>query len=259
MRLFRGASLGDNQPRTAAPSPTGVCRRQISCERVFLITMLLPTFVAWPFWLRSPRPDYGPVISGYVGLILLVCSILLSVPLRHMHEQPDACFPRHGLCPLGPGFASGQLVRQLPGRGSTTWSSISHPVLGPLIFYRGLIVLPLSHVAFSSLPPPGFSPSLPSSCRHGGGGDDASHRGATSRRHPTDTVCDSDLCLLFAVTACCVFVRILGDRFPATLRCHGHQSTTFPNARKDSSPHSMATMSWLYPPTLDVRPAKPSR
>jgi ABC-2 type transport system permease protein len=106
---------------------------------LFLATMLAPTLVYVVVLCAISRPDFGPIISGYVGLILLGMLYLAVGALA------SACTSSQTLAFLGTLFAlllldvlPGRIAPQLPEKAARLLFGIS-PSLRAIDFYRGLI------------------------------------------------------------------------------------------------------------------------
>ncbi len=113
---------------------------------LFLITMLVPTLVYVAVLALLSRPDYGPILSGYAGLMLLGMLYLAVGALA------SACTSSQTLAFLGTLFAlllldvlPARIAPQLPEQFAKIVYMLS-PNLRANDFYRGLI--DTSHIAF---------------------------------------------------------------------------------------------------------------
>lgn len=148
MRLFsEELRSGTIETSLTAPVADGVLVvGKYLASAMFLLTMLLPTlvFVGVLAWLS--RPDYGPVLSGYAGLILLGMLYLAVGALA------SACTSSQTLAFLGTLFGllmldviPARVAPQLPEQIAKIVFMLS-PSVRANDFYRGLI--DTSHVAF---------------------------------------------------------------------------------------------------------------
>lgn len=148
MRLFsEELRSGTIETSLTAPVAGGVLVvGKYLASAMFLLTMLLPTlaFVGVLAWLS--RPDYGPVLSGYAGLILLGMLYLAVGALA------SACTSSQTLAFLGTLFGllmldviPARVAPQLPEQIAKIVFMLS-PSVRANDFYRGLI--DTSHVAF---------------------------------------------------------------------------------------------------------------
>lgn len=148
MRLFsEELRSGTIETALTAPVADGVLVvGKYLASVLFVVTMLLPTlaFVGVLVWLS--RPDYGPIISGYSGLLLLAMLYLAVGALA------SACTNSQTLAFLGTLFVlllldlvPGQIAPQFPEQISKIVFAMS-PSLRASDFYRGLI--DTSHIAF---------------------------------------------------------------------------------------------------------------
>ena len=113
---------------------------------LFLITMLVPTLAYVAVLAFLSRPDYGPILSGYAGLMLLGMLYLAVGALA------SACTSSQTLAFLGTLFAlllldvlPARIAPQLPEQFAKIVYMLS-PNLRANDFYRGLI--DTSHIAF---------------------------------------------------------------------------------------------------------------
>jgi ABC-2 type transport system permease protein len=148
MRLFsEELRTGTIETSLTAPVADGVLVvGKYLASVLFLLTMLLPTlvYVGILGWLA--RPDYGPVLSGYAGLLLLGMLYLAVGALASASTSSQT------LAFLGTLFGlllldvlPAQLAPRLPEKFAKVVYMMS-PNLRATDFYRGLI--DTSHIAF---------------------------------------------------------------------------------------------------------------
>ena len=148
MRLFsEELRSGTIETSLTAPVADGVLVvGKYLASGLFLLTMLLPTlaFVGVLAWLT--RPDYGPVLSGYAGMVLLGMLYLAVGALA------SACTSSQTLAFLGTLFVllmldvlPSRIAPQQPEQVAKIVFMLS-PSVRAKDFYRGLI--DTSHIAF---------------------------------------------------------------------------------------------------------------
>ncbi|MGH7132384.1 MAG: ABC transporter permease [Phycisphaerales bacterium] len=86
MRLFSEEHrAGTIEPLMASPaSEAGIVVGKFGGSALFFITCLVPTLIFWVILAALARPDPGPMLTGYLGVLLLGCwyisvGLLLSV------------------------------------------------------------------------------------------------------------------------------------------------------------------------------------
>jgi ABC-2 type transport system permease protein len=148
MRLFsEELRSGTIETSLTAPVADGVLVvGKYLASVLFLATMLLPTLVYVGVLAWLSRPDFGPVVSGYAGLMLLGMLYLAVGALA------SACTSSQTLAFLGTLFGlllldvlPARIAPQLP-EGLAKVVYMMSPNLRASDFYRGLI--DTSHVAF---------------------------------------------------------------------------------------------------------------
>jgi len=148
MRLFsEELRSGTIETSLTSPVPDGVLVvGKYLASVLFLVTMLVPTlaYVGILQWLS--RPDFGPVLSGYAGLLLLGMLYLAVGALA------SACTSSQTLAFLGTLFGlllldvlPAQVAPQLPETASKIVYSLA-PNMRAVDFYRGLI--DTAHIAY---------------------------------------------------------------------------------------------------------------
>lgn len=148
MRLFsEELRSGSIEASLTAPVSDGVLVvGKYLASVLFLMTMLLPTLALVGILAWLSRPDYGPVLSGYAGLLLLGMLYLAVGVLASASTSSQT------LAFLGTLFAlllldvlPGRIAPELPERIARVVFMAS-PNLRAADFYRGLI--DTSHIAF---------------------------------------------------------------------------------------------------------------
>jgi ABC-2 type transport system permease protein len=148
MRLFsEELRSGTIETSLTAPTADGVLvAGKYFASVMFLITMLVPTLAFVAVLASVTRPDYGPIISGYSGLILLGMLYLAVGTLA------SACTSSQTLAFLGTLFVlllldlvPGMIAPKLPEQVAKIAFQLS-PSLRAADFYRGLI--DTAHIAF---------------------------------------------------------------------------------------------------------------
>ena len=148
MRLFsEEIRSGTIETSLTAPVADGVLVvGKYLASVLFLVTMLAPTLAYVGVLAYLSRPDYGPILSGYAGLVLLGMLYLAVGALA------SACTSSQTLAFLGTLFAlllldvlPARIAPQLPEQFAKIVYMLS-PNLRASDFYRGLI--DTSHIAF---------------------------------------------------------------------------------------------------------------
>lgn len=148
MRLF-SEELRSGTIETALTAPSGdavlVIGKYLAAV-LFLATMLVPTLVYVAVLGALSRPDYGPIVSGYSGLLLLGMLYLAVGTLA------SACTSSQTLAFLGTLFVlllldlvPGMIAPRLPEQIAKLAFEFS-PSLRAADFYRGLI--DTAHITF---------------------------------------------------------------------------------------------------------------
>jgi ABC-2 type transport system permease protein len=141
MRLFsEELRSGTIEPALTSPVPDGVfVAGKFLASLLFLATMLAPTLVYAIILSLISRPDFGPLVSGYAGLLLLGMLYLAVGALA------SACTSSQTLAFLGTLFAlllldvlPARIAPQLSDRAARILFGLS-PNLRASDFYRGLI------------------------------------------------------------------------------------------------------------------------
>lgn len=112
----------------------------------FFITMLLPSvvYVGVLEWLS--RPDFGPVLSGYLGLVLLgMLYLAVGVAASSLTASQTLAFLGTLFTLLLLDFLPGLIAPRLPDHFAKVFAMLS-PSVRAADFYRGLI--DTSHIAF---------------------------------------------------------------------------------------------------------------
>ena len=148
MRLFsEELRSGTIETALTAPVPEGslVTGKYLAAVG-FLITMLLPSvvYVGVLEWLS--RPDFGPILSGYLGLLLLgMLYLAVGVAASSLTASQTLAFLGTLFALLLLDFLPGLIAPRLPDHIAKVFGMLS-PSVRAADFYRGLI--DTSHIAF---------------------------------------------------------------------------------------------------------------